>query len=234
MIKKAMILAAGFGKRLNPLTVDCPKPLLKVDDETLLSNTIRFLENLGIEQVVINVHYLRKKIINYIKKKNFNLIVNIVEEKNVILDTGGGVLNAINHFSNEAFVIINPDTLWNLNYVSEFKLMENDLMQSKKTKCVLLVVKKKKSFDKNFKGDFNLKNKLIDRNNENDLEFIYTGLQIIKPEVFNDLEKGSFSINKVWNQLIKKNELYGLESNIDFLHISTVDIYKTLIKKKII
>ena len=62
MIKKAMILAAGFGKRLNPLTVDCPKPLLKVDDETLLSNTIRFLENLGIEQVVINVHYLRKKI----------------------------------------------------------------------------------------------------------------------------------------------------------------------------
>ena len=234
MIKKAMILAAGFGKRLNPLTVDCPKPLLKVDDETLLSNTIRFLENLGIEQVVINVHYLRKKIINYIKKKNFNLIINIVEEKNVILDTGGGVLNAINHFSNKAFVIINPDTLWNLNYVSEFKLMENDLMQSKKTKCVLLVVKKKKSFDKNFKGDFNLKNKLIDRNNENDLEFIYTGLQIIKPEVFNDLEKGSFSINKVWNQLIKKNELYGLESNIDFLHISTVDIYKTLIKKKII
>ena len=92
----------------------------------------------------------------------------------------------------------------------------------------------KKSYDKNFKGDFNLKNKLIDRNNENDLEFIYTGLQIIKPEVFNDLEKGSFSINKVWNQLIKKNELYGLESNIDFLHISTVDIYKTLIKKKII
>ena len=69
MIKKAMILAAGFGKRLNPLTVDCPKPLLKVDDETLLSNTIRFLENLGIEQVVINVHYLKKKIINYIKKK---------------------------------------------------------------------------------------------------------------------------------------------------------------------
>jgi MurNAc alpha-1-phosphate uridylyltransferase len=234
MIKKAMILAAGFGKRLNPLTVDCPKPLLKVDDETLLSNTIRFLENLGIEQVVINVHYLKKKIINYIKKKNFNLIINIVEEKNVILDTGGGVLNAINHFSNKAFVIINPDTLWNLNYVSEFKLMENDFMQNKKTKCVLLVVKKKKSFDKNFKGDFNLKNKLIDRNNENDLEFIYTGLQIIKPEVFNDLEKGSFSINKVWNQLIKKNELYGLESNIDFLHISTLDIYKTLIKKKII
>jgi len=98
----------------------------------------------------------------------------------------------------------------------------------------LLVVKKKKSFDKNFKGDFNIKNKLITRKKENSLEFIYTGLQIIKPEVFSNFEKGSFSINKVWNQLIEKNELYGSESNINFFHISTLDIYKALIEKKII
>ena len=234
MIKKAMILAAGFGKRLKPLTDNCPKPLLKVDDETLLFNTIRFLENLGIEQVVINVHYLREKIISYIKKKKFKCTINIVEEKKIILDTGGGVLNVINHFSNEAFVIINPDTLWNKNYVNEFKLMENNLIQNKKTKCVLLVVNKKKSFDKSFKGDFNLKSKLINRNRENELRFIFTGLQIIKPEVFNDFKKGSFSINKIWNQLIKKNELYGLESNIDFFHISTLEIYKKLVKKKLI
>ena len=71
MIKKAMILAAGFGKILNPLTLENPKPLLKIGDETLLSNTIKFLENLGIEQVIINVYYLKNKIINYIEKKNF-------------------------------------------------------------------------------------------------------------------------------------------------------------------
>ena len=112
--------------------------------------------------------------------------------------------------------------------------MENNLIQNKKTKCVLLVVNKKKSFDKSFKGDFNLKSKLINRNKENELRFIFTGLQIIKPEVFNDFKKGSFSINKIWNQLIKKNELYGLESNIDFFHISTLEIYKKLVKKKLI
>ena len=111
MIKKAMILAAGFGKRIQPLTLSCPKPLLKINEETLLSNTIRFLELFGIKEVVINVHHLREQIIDYVSKKNFNLKINIIEEKEKILDTGGGVLNAIQHFSNNPFLIINPDTI---------------------------------------------------------------------------------------------------------------------------
>ena len=69
MIKKAMILAAGFGKRVHPLTLNCPKPLLKIGDETLLSNTLKFLKLFGINQVIINVHYLREQIVDYIKKK---------------------------------------------------------------------------------------------------------------------------------------------------------------------
>ena len=73
MIKKAMILSAGYGKRLNPLTLSKPKPLLKIGKETLLSNTIKLLLKLGIKEVVINVHYLGEKITEYLKKKNFNL-----------------------------------------------------------------------------------------------------------------------------------------------------------------
>ena len=73
MIKKAMILAAGFGKRLNPLTLNIPKPLLKIGKETLLSNTINFLEKYGIKEAVINVHYFSDKIIEYVNKKKFNL-----------------------------------------------------------------------------------------------------------------------------------------------------------------
>ena len=104
MIKKAMILAAGFGKRLNPLTIDLPKPLLKIGKETLLSNTLNFLESYGAKEVVINVHYLREKILNYIKIKKFRMDIKIVEEKNNILDTGGWILNALNYFSNEPFL----------------------------------------------------------------------------------------------------------------------------------
>ena len=233
MIKKAMILAAGFGKRINPLTLKQPKPLLKIGNETLLSNTLKFLEQLGIKLVVVNVYYLREQIIDYINKNKFNLTIKIVKEKDKILDTGGGVLNAIQHFSNEPFLIINPDTMWNLYYLEELKLMEKVFFENKKNKCSLLVVNKKKSFDQSFKGDFNLKNNLISRKNRDDLNYIYTGLQIIKPEVFSDLDARVFSINRIWDKLIETNELHGIESNIDFLHVSTLDIYKSLLEKNL-
>ena len=231
MIKKAMILAAGFGKRIRPLTLKSPKPLLKIGKETLLSNTLKFLESFQIKQVVINVHYLGEQIVEYINKTKFNLSINIVKEKNEILDTGGGVLNAIQHFSNESFLIINPDTIWNSYYLKELKLMEKLFLENKKTKCALLVVSKKKSFDQSFKGDFNLKNNLINRKDKEDLDSIYTGLQIIKPEVFNGLSEEVFSINRIWDKLIQSNELYGMESNINFLHVTTLDIYKRLLEK---
>ena len=232
MIKKAMILAAGFGKRIYPLTLKNPKPLLKIGNETLLSNALKFLELFGIKQAVINVHYLREQIVEYLDKSQFNLTINIVNEKDKILDTGGGVLNAIQHFSNEPFLIINPDTIWNSHYLEELKLMEKAFFENEKDKCSLLVVNKKKSFDQSFKGDFSLENNLINRKDKNNLNYIYTGLQIIKPEVFFSLDTKIFSINKIWDKLIKSNELYGMESNIDFLHVSTLDIYKSLLEKK--
>ena len=232
MIKKAMILAAGFGKRILPLTLKHPKPLLKIGNETLLSNALKFLELFGIKQAIINIHYLGEQIIDYISKNKFNLTINIVKEKEKILDTGGGVLNAIQYFSNEPFLIINPDTIWNSHYLEELKLMEKKFFENKKSKCSLLVVNKKKSFDQSFKGDFNLENNLISRKDKDDLNYIYTGLQIIKPDVFSDLNLGAFSINRIWNNLIETDELHGIESNIEFLHVSTLNIYKDLLKKK--
>ena len=232
MIKKAMILAAGFGKRVHPLTLNCPKPLLKIGNETLLSNTLKFLELFGITQAVVNVHYLGEQIVDYINENKFNLTITIVKEKDKILDTGGGVLNAIQYFSNEPFLIINPDTMWNSYYLEELKLMEKAFSENKKSKCSLLVVNKKKSFDQSLKGDFNLKNNLINREGTDDLNYIYTGLQIIKPEVFSDLDLKIFSMNQIWDKLIKTNELHGTESNIDFFHVSTLDIYRNLLKKK--
>jgi len=233
MIKKAMILAAGFGKRIHPLTLKHPKPLLKIGKETLLSSTLKFLKLFGIKQVVINVHYLGEQIVDYISRNKFDLTVTVVKEKDKILDTGGGVLNAIQHFSNLPFLIINPDTIWNLHYLKELKLMEKSFFENKKNKCSLLVVNKKKSFDQSFKGDFNLENNIISRKNRDDLNYIYTGLQVIKPEVFSDLDARVFSINRIWDKLIETNELHGIESNIDFLHVSTLDIYKSLLEKNL-
>ena len=109
--------------------------------------------------------------------------------------------------------------------------MEKIFFENKKSRCSILVVKKEKSFDQSFKGDFNLENNLISRKDKNYLNYIYVGLQIIKPEVFSGLDLGVFSINKIWDHLIKSNELYGIESNVDFLHVSNLDIYKSLLEK---
>ena len=226
MIKKAMILAAGFGKRLNPLTLDCPKPLLKIGKETLLSNTINFLEHCQIKEIVVNVHYLGEQISEYLSKKKFNLNINIINEKERILNTGGGIFNALKYF-NESFLCINPDTIWNTKYIDELKKMENKFILNK-SKNILLVVNKEKSFDKNLKGDFSLENDLIKKKDSKDLKYIYTGLQIIHPIIFLNINEKVFSINKIWNSLIEKNELFAVKSNIDFLHVSNLDIYKKL------
>ena len=226
---KAMILSAGYGKRLHPLTLQCPKSLLKIYNETLLSNTIKFLERYGIKQVVINVHYLGEQIIDYIKKNKFNLNIKIIKEEEKILDTGGGILNAIKYFE-ESFLCINPDTIWSLDYIKELRTLEKSFFL-KKSKCSMLVVNKKKSFDKSFSGDFNLKDGLINKENKKHLQYIYTGLQFINPDIFKDIKKEVFSINIIWNQLIESKELHGLESDNNFLHVSTLDIYKNLLEK---
>jgi MurNAc alpha-1-phosphate uridylyltransferase len=233
MIKKAMIPAAGFGKRIHPLTLDCPKPLLPIGNSTLLFNTIKFLEKLDIKEVVINVHYLGEQIIQYINSKKFNLKINIIKESNKILGTGGGVLNVIQNFSNEPFIIINPDTLWSSHYLLEAKLLKDIFFSNKNCKCALLVVDKTKSFDKKFKGDFNLKMNLINKKNEEDLKYIYTGFQIIDPETFLGVGKKVFPINIIWDNLIKKMALLGVKSSNNFFHVSTIDIYNSLLKNKL-
>ena len=230
-ITKAMILCAGFGKRLLPLTLSNPKPLLKIGNNTLLSNTLNFLDQFGIKQIVINVHYLGDQIINYINKNKFNMAVTTIHEKDKILDTGGGILNAIAHFSNEPFIVINPDTIWHSDYLEELRVMEREFFINKKSRCFLLVVNKKKSFDRSIKGDFNLENNLINRKDKENLKYIYTGIQILTPNVFGHLDLKVFSINKIWDQLIQNSNLFAKKSNINFLHISTLDVYENLLQK---
>ena len=108
--------------------------------------------------------------------------------------------------------------------------MEENFLKNEKNKCSLLIVNKKKSFDKSLKGDFNLENNFISREKRDSLEYIYTGLQIVKPEIFLNINEKIFSINKIWDKLMENEELYGMESNIDFFHVSNLEIYKNYLK----
>ena len=123
-INTALILCAGYGKRLSPLTLDIPKPLLEINDITLLENTINLLQDLKIKKVIINTFYLKEKIYDFIEKKNFQIDLEIIDEGKDILDTGGGILNMMNFSNEKDFLTINPDTLWNKNYKKYIQEME--------------------------------------------------------------------------------------------------------------
>jgi len=228
-ISKAVILSAGFGKRLNPLTLSTPKPLLKVGSKTLLSNTIEIAEQIGIKEIIITTHHLAEQIESFIKEKNFKAKVTIKNEKDNILDTGGGILNAISQIQDDHFFVLNPDTIWSIKYLNEFKNMEN-VFSNNHCEGVLLIVNKKRSFDKSFKGDFNLDGKIVSRDKEFK-DYIYTGAQILSKKAFTNYYVSAFSVNKIWDDLISNKLLLGEESRQMFFHIGTLENFREISKK---
>jgi len=224
-INTALILCAGFGKRLNPITLNTPKPLLKLNNIAMLESCINLIENLGIKKIIINTFYLRDQISEFLKIKNFRCEIKIIDDGENILDTGGGILNMTKHSQENDFLIFNPDTLWQKNYYDEIIQME-DLYFSRKIENILLLVNKKLSFDKDLAGGFNLKNNLISRNDSREL--IYIGCQIFNKKLLNEYKVEKFSIINIWNDLIKKNRLFGFESFNDFYHLTDLKTFKKL------
>ena len=230
MIKHGMVLAAGLGKRMQPLTLKTPKPLLEINNISLLERAIKLLIKSGVEEISINVHHLPEQIEKFIEEKKFKVQVNISNETDALLDTGGGILEATKHFNDNPFYVINPDTLWSDRYIEEVKRLEDSYLKNKKP--TLLLVNKKLSFDGSFKGDFNLTNNQISRDEKN--EFIFTGLQIINRSFLISENSKVFSMNKIWNDLIANKELYGIESNLNFYHLNTHEMYLKISNIKII
>ena len=226
-INTALVLCAGYGKRLNPLTLKNPKPLLKLNNLTLLENTINLIKKLGINEIKLNTFYLKDQIKIFIEEKNFDVKIEIIEDGNEILDTGGGIFNMINSLNEENFMVFNPDTVWSIDYLNCIKEMENFYF-SKKIKNILMVVNKDLSFDKNLKGDFDLFDNQLNKKKIN--QYIFTGCQIINKKVFASIKNKSFSILYIWNNLITENKLYGYESKNKFYHVTDLEIYNKLLK----
>ena len=227
IINTALILCAGFGKRLNPITLKTPKPLLIVNDITLLENTINLVIKLGIKKIKLNTYYLEEQIKDFVEKKKFEIEIEIISDGEKILDTGGGIFNMIQSSNDEDFIIFNPDTIWSLNYLKAINEME-DFYFSKGMENILLVVEKNLSFDKNFKGDFSLTKNLLQKESINN--YIYTGCQIINKNRFALIKNKSFPVMEIWNNLISEKKLFGFESKNKFLHITNIEVYNNLLK----
>ena len=223
-INTALILCAGYGKRLNPITLDTPKPLLKLKNVTMLEYCINLIINLKIKKIIINTFYLGDQISKFIKDKKFSAKIEIVEDGKEILNTGGGILNMINHSESDNFLVFNPDTLWSQNYISDIIKMQN-YYTSNKLNNILLLTNKELSFDKNLKGDFELDNNLVKKGNNN---FIFIGCQILNKNLFANYEIRNFSIKEIWNDLLKKKQLNGFKTFNKFYHLTDLDTFKKL------
>jgi len=224
-INTALILCAGYGKRLNPITLSKPKPLIEINNTTLLQNTLNLVCSLGVKNILINSFYLHNQIEEYVASLSLNL--KVINDGNKILDTGGGILNLINNSKQNDFLVFNPDTLWNERYITEIQKMEKFYFENK-VKNILLVVEKSKSFDQRMIGDFFMKNNIL--NKSLDKNFIFTGCQILNKSVFKNYKIETFSINKIWEEMISKNQLYGYKSDGKFTHLTDIEIYKKLTK----
>ncbi len=224
-IKTALILCAGLGQRLNPLTLKTPKPLLELNNQTVLERCIKIILNLGVKKIFLNTFYLSDQIFDFIKYKNFPIDIQIVEDGKEILNSGGGILNMMNNSKDSDFLIFNPDTVWNENYIDEINMMQNYYF-SKNLKNLLLIANKKLSFDKNLSGDFELEVNLLKKKDKKN--YIYIGCQILNKDLFENYKVKNFSISDIWSKLLKKNELNGFESFNKFYHLTNLQIFKKL------
>ena len=200
-LKKAIILCAGFGKRVLPLTKTLPKPLLKVNQVPLIEYSIRILKELGIEEIAVNVHHLKDKIIEYLDTYHPN--IKIFNEE-IILDTGGALVNAKSFLSEDYFVILNSDTIWQKNYIPFMKSLIHKTIENN-FNAGLLLARKENSFDENLNPDFSLNdNLLVDKK-----DHIYTGFQIMRSNLLEKRKLEPFSVKKIWDDLIIEKKNYG-------------------------
>ena len=218
-----MILAAGYGKRMKNLTRSNPKPLIKINNKELLKHNIDFFISLGCKKIVINTHYLHEKISNFVENYYSNKNIKLIYEP-TLLNTGGGIKNALSFFENKNFLVSNVDILWkeeNKKDILKFIYRYHEIKS-----CMLLLANNQNFFGlKKNKGDFKLENKVIKRWVQNDQHLYYTGLQIINPSIFNLIEEKSFSMNLLWDLLIDKKMLEGKVTNSNIIHIGDVNSF---------
>ena len=233
MIERAIVLAAGFGKRVLPLTNTTPKPLLKINNISLLTNTLNFLKKSGIKHFAINTHHLGEQIENFAESNKGIYDIKIFKEKE-ILGTGGGIRNALSFFLDKPFISINSDTIWSDEYLSPLKNLYKSFTKFN-ANSGLLMIKRENSFDKTLKGDFTIKSEpFLFRQAGDTNNLIFTGCQIINPILLKDKKNENFSIQPVWDEAIADNKMVGEVAQNIFYHVTDLTIYEKLKKLDLI
>jgi MurNAc alpha-1-phosphate uridylyltransferase len=221
-----MVLAAGLGKRMRPITATTPKPLVRIAGRSLLDHALDRLAETGVKQAVVNVHYLADLVEQHLKRRRRPEII-ISDEREKLLETGGGIKKALPKLGPDPFFVVNTDSLWlegpRGNLARMARVWDPECMD-----MLLLLASGATSIGAEGPGDFTMDPAgVLRRRQEREVApFIYAGIAIVKPELFADTPDGPFSLNLLFDRAIEARRLYGMRLDGLWLHVGTPDAVK--------
>lgn len=216
-----MVLAAGIGSRMRPVTATLPKPLVRIAGRSLLDRALDRLAQAGVKRAVVNVHYLPELVEQHLQHVEGIEII-ISDERAQLLETGGGTKKALKKLGPDPFFVVNTDAMWLEGPTSNIKQLmarwNPDDMD-----MLLLLANSANSIGHEGEGDFTMtsEGRLIRRSERHVAPFIYAGVGLIKPELFKDTPEGPFSLNLLFDRAIEAGRLYGLRLDGEWLHVGT-------------
>lgn len=220
-IATAMVLAAGLGKRMRPITDRIPKPLVRIGGRTMLDHALDRLADAGVETAVVNVHHLADDVERHLERRTRPRVV-ISDERGALLETGGGIRKALPLLGPDPFLVLNSDSLWIEGPESNIRRMVRS-WQPERMDVLLLLAAAATSVGYDGLGDFSMDaaGRLRRRPEREVTPFVYAGVAIVKPELFAGSPEGAFSLNRLFDRAIEAERLYGLRLDGQWLHVGT-------------
>lgn len=207
---RAMVLAAGYGKRMLPLSESTPKPLIPVAGKPLIDHCLDELADFGISQAVVNVYHLAEKVEAHLNRRSAPQTI-VSDERDGLLDTGGGTARALPHFAGQAFLVRNSDSFWINGYRSNLDWLAGAWSDETMDALLLLATTVTASSYRG-KGDFLLEKdgRLVRRPEREIAPFVYAGAAILHPRLFDSSDTGAFSLNRLFDRAIGTGRLFGV------------------------
>jgi N-acetyl-alpha-D-muramate 1-phosphate uridylyltransferase len=221
--RKAMVLAAGLGLRMRPLTDHMPKPLVSVAGQPLLDHVLDKLAAAGVSEAVVNVHYLPDQIIEHVKTRKQPRVI-ISDERDKVLGTGGAVVKALPLLGPEPFFHVNADTMW-IDGVRPNLARLAETFDPAKMDILLLMAPTASSIGYGGRGDYSMlpDGALRKRREQQVVPFVYAGAAIMSPSIFADAPAGEFSLTKLFDRANEQERLFGLRLDGVWMHVGTPD-----------
>jgi N-acetyl-alpha-D-muramate 1-phosphate uridylyltransferase len=216
---RAMVLAAGLGKRMRPLTDSVPKPLVKVNGKPLIDYSMDRLRDAGVTSAIVNCHYLGEQIIAW-SKHQANPPVTVSDERGELLDTGGGILKALPLLGDQPFFVLNSDSIWTERGTPALQRLRA-AWDSSRMDCLLLTCPIAQARGYEGQGDFAINPQGQLRREKGDHTFVYIGAYLVAPSLFREASHVSFSMNALWNIAMERGRLHGLVHDGLWLHVGT-------------